>query len=169
MPIELNHTIVETRDQDAGAAWLAEVLGLPAPTRFGPFTVVEVAHGTSLDFMDVDDPHPQHYAFLVPDDEFAVIAARLRDRGVPTYADPGHRRVGVQHERRRPGRLLRLPRGPQPRDPHPALRQRSLIRRIECVAYGHWMSAGRAAADGQTSSRRRRVRAARSARSAASG
>ena len=94
MPIELNHTIVETRDQDAGAAWLAEVLGLPAPVHFGPFTVVEVAHGTSLDFMNVDDPHPQHYAFLVPDDEFAVIAARLRDRGVPTYADPGHRRSG---------------------------------------------------------------------------
>lgn len=94
MNIALNHTIVESRDPDAGAAFLAEVLGLPAPTHFGPFTVVEVAHGTSLDFMVVDEPHPQHYAFLVPDEQFAVIAGRLRARGVPTYADPGHRRPG---------------------------------------------------------------------------
>lgn len=94
MSIALNHTIVETRDRDAGAAFLAEVLGLPAPTHYGPFTVVEVAHGTSLDYMDVADPHPQHYAFLVGDDEFPVITERLRERGVPTYADPMHHRLG---------------------------------------------------------------------------
>lgn len=94
MSIELNHTIVESRDPDAGAAFLADVLGLGAPFHFGPFTVVEVAHGTSLDYMSVDEPHPQHYAFLVPDEEFAVITARLREREVPTYADPGHRRPG---------------------------------------------------------------------------
>jgi catechol 2,3-dioxygenase-like lactoylglutathione lyase family enzyme len=92
--IELNHTIVESRDPDAGAAFLAEVLDLPAPTHFGPFTVVEVAHGLSLDYLAVDAPHPQHYAFLVPDEQFAVITDRLRERGVPTYADPMHRRSG---------------------------------------------------------------------------
>jgi catechol 2,3-dioxygenase-like lactoylglutathione lyase family enzyme len=94
MSIALNHTIVESRDPDGGAAFLAEVLGLPAPYHFGPFTVVEVDHGTSLDFMAVDAPHPQHYAFLVGDDEFPVIFDRLRGRGVATWADPGHRRPG---------------------------------------------------------------------------
>jgi catechol 2,3-dioxygenase-like lactoylglutathione lyase family enzyme len=94
MSIALNHTIVESRDPDAGAAFLAEILGLPAPTHYGPFTVVEVAHGTSLDFMDVADPHPQHYAFLVGDDEFPVITERLRERGVATWADPMHHRPG---------------------------------------------------------------------------
>ncbi|MHC1562888.1 VOC family protein [Actinomycetospora sp. C-140] len=94
MSVELNHTIVESADPDGGAAFLAEVLGLPAPFHFGPFTVVEVAHGTSLDFMTVADPHSQHYAFLVSDDEFPVIADRLRAKGVPTFADPGHRRSG---------------------------------------------------------------------------
>lgn len=94
MSVELNHTIVESRDQDAGAAFLAEILGLATPTRYGPFTVVEVAHGTSLDYLTVDDPHPQHYAFLVPDDAFTVITGRLAERGIPTYADPGHRRPG---------------------------------------------------------------------------
>lgn len=92
--IELNHTIVESRDPDAGAAFLSAILGLAAPTRFGPFTIVEVAHGTSLDYMTVAEPHPQHYAFLVPDDEFAVITARLRERGVPTYADPARTEPG---------------------------------------------------------------------------
>jgi len=52
MSIELNHTIVASHDQEAGAAFLTEVLGLPTPSRYGPFTVVEVAHGTSLDYLN---------------------------------------------------------------------------------------------------------------------
>ncbi|HXV94760.1 MAG TPA: VOC family protein [Pseudonocardia sp.] len=94
MTVAFNHTIVATRDQDAGAAFLAEVLGLPAPTRFGPFTVVELAHGASLDYMNSAEVRPQHYAFLVSEDEFDAVTGRLRERGVPTYADPGHRRRG---------------------------------------------------------------------------
>jgi catechol 2,3-dioxygenase-like lactoylglutathione lyase family enzyme len=37
MPVQLNHTIVAARDPDASATFLAEVLGLPAPVRFGHF------------------------------------------------------------------------------------------------------------------------------------
>jgi extradiol dioxygenase family protein len=94
---ELNHTIVATRDRWAGARFLAEVLGLPEPTGYGPFTVVTTANGVSLDYMDhqaTDQVVPQHYAFLVGDDEFAAVAGRLRDRGLPTWADPGHRTPG---------------------------------------------------------------------------
>ena len=40
MTIKLNHTIVYSRDRDASAAFLTEILGLPAPTRFGPFLAV---------------------------------------------------------------------------------------------------------------------------------
>ena len=92
--MELNHTIVASRDRWAGARFLAEVLGLPAPTAFGPFAVVSVANGVSLDFMTVREVVPQHYAFLVGDDEFAAVAGRLRERGLPTWADPGHRESG---------------------------------------------------------------------------
>ncbi len=94
MAVELNHTIVASRDQDAGARFLVEVLGLPEPVRFGPFTVVEVANGVSLDYLTSVSVTPQHYAFLVGEDEFDAVAARLAERGLPTWADPGHRRPG---------------------------------------------------------------------------
>ena len=52
MPIQLNHTIAGSRDAVAGARFLTEMLGLPEPTVFGPFQVVEVGNGVSIDFMD---------------------------------------------------------------------------------------------------------------------
>ena len=71
MSIELNHTIVWCRDQARSATFLAEILGRPAPTRFGPFHVVEVDNGVSLDFHDRDgEIAPQHYAFLIGEDDF---------------------------------------------------------------------------------------------------
>ncbi|MGH3568845.1 MAG: VOC family protein [Pseudonocardia sp.] len=94
MAVELNHTIVAARDQEAGARFLAEILGLPAPTRLGPFTVVTVANGVSLDFLHNDVVTSQHYAFLITEDEFDAVASRLRERGVATFADPGHREPG---------------------------------------------------------------------------
>lgn len=95
MAVELNHTIVATRDKQAGAAFLADVLGLAAPTSFGPFVVVATANGVSMDYMDAAEVHPQHYAFLISEQEFDAVAARLRERGIATYADPGRRRTGL--------------------------------------------------------------------------
>ncbi len=95
MAVQLNHTIVHARDSEASASAVAELLGLPAPTRFDPFMVVEVANGVSLDFMDVDgDITPQHYAFLVAEDEFDEIFGRITARGMPHWADPGRTRPG---------------------------------------------------------------------------
>ena len=94
MAVELNHTIVASPDRWAGARFLAEVLGLPEPAAFGPFAVVTAMNGVSLDYLESAEVVPQHYAFLVDDDEFAAVAARLHDRGVPTWADPGHRLPG---------------------------------------------------------------------------
>src|SRR5262245_2975635 len=86
----LNHTIVAARDAGASAAFLAEILGLPAPVRWGPFTIVEDANGTSLDFMDWGDHEiqPQHYAFLVSDEEFDAGFGRIVERELPYWADP---------------------------------------------------------------------------------
>ncbi|GEL21346.1 cysteine transferase [Pseudonocardia sulfidoxydans NBRC 16205] len=92
MAVELNHTIVNSTDADAEARFVADVLGLPEPTRFGPFTVVEVANGVSLDFMTAASPASQHYAFLISEAEFDGVAARLAGRD--TWADPGHRTPG---------------------------------------------------------------------------
>jgi catechol 2,3-dioxygenase-like lactoylglutathione lyase family enzyme len=93
--VELNHTIVASHDHVAAARHVAELLGLEAPTRFGPFMVVETDNGVSLDYRNVTgDIHHQHYAFLVSDDDFDAIFGRVQARGAPYWADPGRRREG---------------------------------------------------------------------------
>ena len=95
MSVELNHTIVHASDRDATATFLTEVLGLPEAGEYGPFRVVEVANGVSLDVMhDPGSFQSQHYAFLVGDDEFDAIFARIQERGLTYWADPFERQPG---------------------------------------------------------------------------
>ncbi len=54
---------------------------------------VEADNGVSLDFSESDEPIAlQHYAFLVSEQEFDQIFGRIRDRGLPYWADPGRSR-----------------------------------------------------------------------------
>jgi catechol 2,3-dioxygenase-like lactoylglutathione lyase family enzyme len=95
MPVEFNHTIVHARDRDRTAAFLTELLGLEQPVRYGPFLVVQVANGVSLDVVeDTGTIHPQHYAFLVTEAEFDQILDRIKSRDLPFWADPVHRQPG---------------------------------------------------------------------------
>jgi catechol 2,3-dioxygenase-like lactoylglutathione lyase family enzyme len=104
MGVQLNHTIVWCRDQQRSAEFLTSILGLPVATRFGPFLVVEVGVGVSMDFHETgDDIAAQHYAFLAGEDDFDGIFGRIRERGVAHWADPG-RRVAGQINRRDGGR-----------------------------------------------------------------
>ena len=89
MPVDLNHTIVYCHDKHASAKFLVDILGLPEPGRFGSFVVVDVSNGVSLDFLE-GEPHSQHYAFLVSEEEFDQIYQRLLDRNIPYWADPSH-------------------------------------------------------------------------------
>jgi catechol 2,3-dioxygenase-like lactoylglutathione lyase family enzyme len=92
MPVQLNHTIVSVRDKQEAAEFLTRLLGLPEPTAFGPFLVVELANDVSLDLADDHGPVvPRHYAFLVSEEEFDAIFGRIRSAGLPYWADPGHR------------------------------------------------------------------------------
>lgn len=93
MAIELNHTLVHSRDPQASAAFLAEILGRGAPVRFGPFYGVELDNRVTLDFIQAGDGELtiEHYAFLVSEDEFDAIFGRIRARGLPYWADPAHR------------------------------------------------------------------------------
>jgi catechol 2,3-dioxygenase-like lactoylglutathione lyase family enzyme len=92
----LNHTIVHARDKDASARFLTEILGLSPPTAaYGPFAVVELGNDVSLDYVTDDGPpHSQHYAFLVSEEEFDAIHARIIERGLEFWADPFHRHPG---------------------------------------------------------------------------
>jgi catechol 2,3-dioxygenase-like lactoylglutathione lyase family enzyme len=93
MAVQLNHTIVHAHDKQETARHLVDILGLPEPASFGPFLVVQVSNGVSLDVADDHgEPRPQHYAFLVSEEEFDQIHARIRDRGLEWWADPSHHR-----------------------------------------------------------------------------
>ena len=93
MAVQFNHTIVMSRDKQASARFLTEILGLPDPTRFGPFLVVEMDNGVSLDFYETDGKiASQHYAFLITEAEFDEIFTRIRECNIDYWADPGRSR-----------------------------------------------------------------------------
>ncbi len=95
MSVALNHTIVWCRDQSISACFLAEILGLPTPVRFGPFLVVEAANDVSLDFHEIDGTiASQHYAFLVAEEDFDHIFGRVTRQGLDYWADPARSRRG---------------------------------------------------------------------------
>ena len=95
MAVELNHTIVHAADREASARFMVEVFGLAEPAPFGPFLVVRTANGVSLDYVHSPPPiSPQHYAFLVSEDEFDAIFGRVKARGLAYWADPAKRQAG---------------------------------------------------------------------------
>ena len=96
MAVELNHTIVGAASAEVSARWLAEMLGLAPPERFGPFWQVDLANGVALDFASVGDEPvvPQHYAFLISEAEFDAVHGRLLAGEHGIWADPGQRHPG---------------------------------------------------------------------------
>src|SRR5262245_10474945 len=95
MSVEFNHTLVWSRDSKASATFLAGILGLPAPKKWGPFHVVITENGVNVDFMDKEgEIRTQHYAFLVSEQEFDQIFARLKKHGLTLWADPARTKAG---------------------------------------------------------------------------
>ncbi|MFE2375017.1 VOC family protein [Streptomyces sp. NPDC059398] len=99
--VQLNHTAIYASDRHLSAEFIATILGLEVSAPFGPFLPVDLGNGVTLDYYEKrDEPiQPQHYAFLVPDEQFDGMIARLDAVGVIYYADPGHTE---------PGRINRL-------------------------------------------------------------
>ena len=99
MVVELNHTIVKVRDKHASAEFYQQVLGLDEIKEWGPFTEVAFANDAILAFMEDGPVHPQHYAFLVSEEEFDGIQGRIVERGLTFWGDPGRRMVNeINHE-----------------------------------------------------------------------
>lgn len=93
MTVSFNHTILSARDSKASAGFLAEMLGLPAPRRWGPFYMVTTENDANLDYMNTEGAIArQHYAFLVGDAEFDAIFERIRGRQLTYWADPAQRK-----------------------------------------------------------------------------
>lgn len=94
MSIELNHTIVGSRDNHASARFLADILGVDVAAETGPFVPVVLDNSITLDYMTQADVRPQHYAFLVSDKDFDAAFERIRAAGLTYWADPLHQSPG---------------------------------------------------------------------------
>lgn len=100
MAIELDHTIVPSRQPADSARQLAELLGVPwAETGLGPFSPVYVNEGLTLDFIGTDEDFPvYHFCFRVSDAEFDAILGRLKAAGIPyrsSVRGPQDGRIGT--------------------------------------------------------------------------
>lgn len=92
---ELNHTIVWCSDKVRSADFLTDILGLPPARTFFHFQVVDLANGVSLDYHQKNGAvSPQHYAFLVGDDEFDAAFGRIQAKGLDYWADPARTQAG---------------------------------------------------------------------------
>jgi len=95
MTAQLNHTIIWCRDKRKSAEFLSEMLGRPPPTAFGPFAVVALDNGVSMDFHDtVEAIRPQHYAFLIGESDFDAVMGRIEAKRLDYWADPARSRPG---------------------------------------------------------------------------
>ncbi len=95
MSVQLNHTIVWCHDKETSARFLTEILGLPPARPFGPMLVVQLDNDVSVDFYDQEgEIARQHYAFLIGEDDFDRVFARIRERGITHWADPARQRAG---------------------------------------------------------------------------
>ena len=94
MSIKLNHMIVFARDKKESAGFLTEIFGLAPAVPFGPFLAVQVDDVT-LDFDEVEDVAPGHYAFLVSESQFDEIFGRIKKRNLAHWADPFQQKPGA--------------------------------------------------------------------------
>jgi catechol 2,3-dioxygenase-like lactoylglutathione lyase family enzyme len=101
--IELDHTIVASRDARAAAQRLAEILGVSWAERaaLGPFCPVYVSDSLTLDFDQHTDAFPiQHFCFRVSEAAFDALLARLHALGIAIRSTPlgaADGQVNTQH------------------------------------------------------------------------
>ncbi|MBT2375974.1 VOC family protein [Streptomyces sp. ISL-111] len=90
MSVELNHTIIHSRDNRESAEFLADLLNLEVGPEWGPFIPVVLANDVTLDFATIPEASivPQHYAFLISEPEFDAAFGRIQELGIAYYADP---------------------------------------------------------------------------------
>jgi catechol 2,3-dioxygenase-like lactoylglutathione lyase family enzyme len=99
MAIKLNHTIVPATNKAASAQFFAEVFGLQVKPGQGRFAQVPIDEHLTMDF--ADDDHTRgilhfvpgalenhHYAFLVSEQEFDGIFARVQSKGLKYGGGP---------------------------------------------------------------------------------
>jgi hypothetical protein len=84
MAVHLDHITIPSKDRDAAAQRLAEILGVAwAPTKIGPFTAVHVNDGLTIDFDEWTEEFPKgHDCFRTTEPQFQIIVDRLATLGI---------------------------------------------------------------------------------------
>jgi hypothetical protein len=113
--MELNHTLVASKDKIASAAFFARMMGLEL-LPVGHFAPVKINDSLALDFADIDDVDlwspenghcaRQHYAFKVSEQEFDEIFGRVLAEGLRYGSDPGPNLYNMQINTGRGGRRV---------------------------------------------------------------
>lgn len=91
MSVRFDHMLVAATDKHRSARFFATMFGLPEPEEAGFFVAVTLSDGSVINFVQAPPGAEilgQHYAFLVDDERFDGIVARLQAQGVPYWADP---------------------------------------------------------------------------------
>jgi catechol 2,3-dioxygenase-like lactoylglutathione lyase family enzyme len=91
MAVQFNHTIIPARDKWAAANFLADMFDLAPPKAAGFFVCVELDNGVSLDFAELPpggEIFNVHLAFLVSEEEFDGVFARIKDLRLDFWGDP---------------------------------------------------------------------------------
>ena len=100
MVAALNHTIVWCSDKARSSQFLTGILGLQPARTFFHFLVVDLSNGVSLDYYQKEGPvSPQHYAFLVSDEEFDAAFKRIQEQRLEYWADPARSQPGQVNTR----------------------------------------------------------------------
>ncbi len=88
MTLQLDHTIVPSRDKVRAARFIARILDLDYRGTWGHFAPVKVNDTLTLDFDHAEQVRSHHYAFLASDDEFDAILGRVKAEGIVFGSGP---------------------------------------------------------------------------------
>ena len=101
MTMQLDHTIVPSRDKKASARFFADIFGLTVTQGGGYFAQVRINETLTFDF--AEDPHPPeglHYAFHITEAEFDAILGRVKAKDIPFGSEPDSPANGRLNRRR---------------------------------------------------------------------
>jgi catechol 2,3-dioxygenase-like lactoylglutathione lyase family enzyme len=90
MPVVFDHVAVPSRDPEASARFLGQILGA-AIERDGPedeFVCLRLADHVQILFSPATEVARHHMAFRVTPGEFDAVVQRLRAKGLPVGNDP---------------------------------------------------------------------------------
>lgn len=112
MTIELDHTIVPSRDKEAAARFFSRIFGLSYEGLHSHFAPVRVNDRLTMDFDDASEFDHHHYAFKVSEEDFDAIFGRIQVEGIPYGSGPGSSKdMEINHRRGGRGVYFRDPDG----------------------------------------------------------